>query len=168
MNGAQFRQAAPHVIRQAIGGDLERLQASIAQTNLETVKRDPNCVEIFQKYGPEVYNTLASVDKSYWNVDNLRRIVNLVKADHVDEIANERASRLATERMETIRSSGAGFPSVPPQSPDNTLQSEKLPADYRERLAKVGMNESTLDEFCRANGMTRQQWFDQFTVAAHG
>jgi hypothetical protein len=170
VSGAQFRAAAPQFVQQYVQPQMAQLQASIAQTNLETVRRDPKCAEIFDKWGPEVYNKLASVDKSHWNVDNLRVIVNLVKADHVDEIANERASRLATERMETFRSSGVGLPSVPATSPQYTLQSEQLPAAYRERLAKVGLTEPQLDEFCRANGMTREQFFADVakTVVANG
>jgi hypothetical protein len=170
VNGAQLRAAAPQIVRSVFGDDMARLQANIAQTNLETVRRDPECAEIFQKYGPEVLNNLASVDKSYWNVDNIKKVVRMVKADHVDEIANERASRLATERMETFRSSGVGLPSVPASSPQYTLQSEQLPAAYRERLAKVGLTEPQLDEFCRANGMTREQFFADVakTVVANG
>jgi hypothetical protein len=96
----------------------------------------------------------------------LHRVVKLVKADHVEDIANEIASRRLSELEPTFRSTGAASAPVSSREPELTLKSEKLPADYRERLAKVNMTERDLDDFCRANDMTREQWFGQFEKTA--
>ena len=39
-----------------------------------------------------------------------------------------------------------------------SLESEELPADYRNLLKKQGITRDTVREFCRSNGMTEDQW----------
>jgi hypothetical protein len=159
LTGADFGRMAPQYVQQYVQPSLQQMQANVAQTALESVKNDPKFAPVFQKYGHEVYNKLASVDKSLWNVDNLRTIANLVKADHVEEIAAERAQRLFNEQVSTIRSTGAASAPVSPQQPDLSLKSERLSPEYREKLAAARLTESQLDDFCRNVGMTRAQWF---------
>lgn len=165
LTGADFRREA-QTWAQQLARQNQATWDSVAQTNLELVKRDPQYAPIFAKYGPEVYNTLANVDKSLWNVDNLRKVVRMVKADHVEEIASDLASQRLNEMQPTFRSTGAAPAPVSSNQPDYSLKSEKLPEDYRKRLAETGLTEEALDEFLRANGMSRQDWFNGLSKTA--
>lgn len=156
LTGGQFRQLAQQY-QQQTAQDARRAIELAASANLESIKRDNSGT--FQKYGPEVYNKLANVDKQYWTVDNLRTIVNLVKADHVEELAAERAQSLFNEQTLTLRSTGA--PLAPVSSPQDSISE-----DLRKRLDSVGIDLRTLDQFCLSNGLTREQWIEAYGKTA--
>lgn len=160
VTGASLNQYAPRMIEQAMQPKLDDLYRMTADANLANVQRDN--APIFARYGPEVYAKLATVPRNLWTVDNLKTIVNLVRVDHVDELALERARQLAAEMEPALRSTGAGAAPVAHNQPQHTLTSEAVPQEWRDRAAKVGLNEHALDEFCRANGMTREDYFKQF------
>lgn len=155
---------APQLIDQRITPQLNGVYESLAQTNLESVKRAN--ATIFEKYGPEVYGYIAKLPVQSRTVDNLTTVVKLVRADHVDEIARQEAVRLAAEMEPTLRSSGSPSVPVATQEPKYTLQSEAIPQDWKDRAAKAGLTESAIDEFCRANDMTRSAFFEQFGTTA--
>lgn len=155
---------APKLINDAVTPQLNSVYESLAQTNLENVKR--NFSTIFEKYGPEVYGYIAKLPVQSRTVDNLTTVVKLVRADHVDEIARQEAVRLAAEMEPTLRSTGSPPVPVASYEPKNTLQSEHLPQDWKDRAAKAGLTESAVDEFCRANEMTREAFFSQFGTTA--
>lgn len=129
---------------------------AMAQIALATVKRDHK--ETFDRYGHEVMGNLAQLDKRMWTLDNIARIVRMVRADHVDEIAAEKAQALATQTGFAARASGTagGYPGTNGSAP--SLESEELPADYRERLKKAGITEATAREFCRVSGIKFTDW----------
>lgn len=164
VTNAQLAARGHDFVRQAVGGDIEAALRMAADANLDVVRRESG--EIFSKYGPEVYNLLASVDKRQWSVDNLRKVVNMVKADHVNDIAREHAERIVAEMQPTLRSNGAPPAPVASHEPQHTLAAEGLPSDWKERAAKAGLTESAVDEFCRANNMTRADFFAQFGKTA--
>jgi hypothetical protein len=155
---------APRMMQEYMAPELNYAIEIGAQNALATVQRDN--AAIFQKYGPEVNLKLANVPKKLWTVDNLRTVVNLVKADHVEELASERASRLVAEMEPTLRSNGSPSSPVATQEPKYTLQSEAIPQDWKDRAAKAGLTENAIDEFCRANEITREQFFSQFGTTA--
>lgn len=161
---------APRMINEATSSQFNSVYESLAQTNLDNVKR--NFSTIFEKYGPEVYGYIAKLPVQSRTVDNLTTVVKLVRADHVDEIAREQAVRLAAEMEPTLRSTGS--PSVPVAShePNNTLQSQAIPQDWKDRAAKAGLTEAAVDEFCRGNypdldiRQAREAFFNQFGTTA--
>jgi len=125
----------------------------------------------FAKYAPEIMAKLATIPKASWSVDNLETIVKLVKVDHLDEIAGERAQQLAQQMEPTMRSiGGAGSAPVPQTQPDGfKAQWEKLPPEWRAKAEKEGITETVVEEFCRGNeGMTPQDFFKQFGNRAIG
>lgn len=161
VTGADFRREASSYFQNTVQPRLNALTEMAYQTALETVRREQP--DIFAKYGPTIFTNLASVaDKGTLTVDNIRRLVKYSLADHLDEIAGERAQRLAAGRFETLRSNGAAPQTVASQSPDLTLASEKLPADWKKRAAEVGLDERAIDEHCASTGITRAQFFALF------
>lgn len=140
---------------------LERLAQQNAAATYRIVQTDPRYAETFQRYGPEVMTYLGQVPKAQWTVDIIEGAAKLVRADHLDELARERANQIVQSMEPTIRPTGGG---ASPQAPtaDFSLKSEKLPQDWRDRAARVGLDEHTLDEFCFANGITRADFFKTF------
>ena len=130
-----------------------------ASANLGWLRREH--AEVFQKYGPEISQKLASVPKHLWTIDNLETVVKLVKVDHLDEISREQALKLASTMEPTIRSSGAGG-SVPVPVKEHSLESERIPAEWKQRASAVGVTEQVVREFCAANEMTPEAFYKQF------
>ena len=157
VSGAQLNSQAPRLIAEGIAPHIASMNEQMAGMALDRVKdqfRDE-----FAKYGPEIYGHLSTLDKKsgVWTVDNLTRVVKLVRADHVDEIVRDKLN--ASSPMEpALRSTGAAPIPVVPPSTDLSVKSEQIPAEYREKLAKAGITDATMDEFCRANSMTRESF----------
>lgn len=164
VTGRDFDRMAPRVMEQYMAPALANVVEMTAQGNLAHVQRDSSA--IFQKYGPEVLAKLAGVPKNLWTVDNLKTVVNLVKADHVEELAREQATRLVAEMEPTWRSTGAAAAPGAFAQPTLGITSETLPSDWRARAGKAGLTEQALDEFCRANEITREDWFKMFDKTA--
>lgn len=118
----------------------------------------------FAKYGPEIEAKLARVPRNLWTLDNLETVVKMVRSDHhaeiVEEGVNERIRQL-TESGTALRSSGAATPLVP-VTRDQSLESEKIPAEWKRRASEAGVTERTVEEFCRSNDMTPADFYKQF------
>ena len=158
VSGAQLNSQAPRLIAEGIAPHIAQMNEQLAGMALDRVKdqfRDE-----FARYGPEIYGHLSTLDKKsgVWTVDNLTRVVKLVRADHVDEIVRDKLN--ASSPMEpALRSTGAApIPVVPPSQIDVSVKSEQIPSDYRDKLVKAGITDATMDEFCRANNMTRESF----------
>lgn len=164
LTGRDIRSLAPQMINEAINPQFNQVYESLAQTNLDNVKRQFST--IFDKYGPEVYGYIAKLPVQSRTVDNLTTVVKLVRADHVDEIARQEAVRLAAEMEPTLRSSGSPSVPVATQEAKHTLQSEHIPQDWKDRALRAGLTESAVQEFCRANDMTPEQFYGQFGTTA--
>lgn len=160
VTGADIQRFAPKMIQDAVTPQLQAVINMTAEGNLAHVQRDN--ATIFQKYGPEVNIKLANVPKNLWTVDNLRTVVNLVRADHVDEIASEQASRLVAGMGESLRSNGSPTPPVAQGEQKYTLKNQEINPELKRRAAQTGLSDAAIDEFCRANDMTREQWFKGF------
>lgn len=163
LTGARLNEQAPRLVERAMQPHMEQVFAMTAENNLETVRREN--ADVFSKWGPEVYGKLAHVPKNQWTLANLRTVANMVKADHVTELARVEAERIVAEMGGTLRSSGAALPSVPTPDP-LSLTNEKVSADWRDRAAKLGITDSTVEEWCRVNGISREQFFKDFEATA--
>ncbi len=130
-----------------------------ADANLSIVRRD--YADTFTKYGREVDALIARVPFNQRSIDNLTLAVKMVRSDHVDEIANERAQQLAATIAPTLRPTGGGAASAP-VSRDASLESEKIPQEWKDRARAAKITEATVAEFCRGNDMTEAQFYKQF------
>lgn len=158
VTGADLQRLAPRMIQDAMRGDLNAVVEIAASNALETVKRE--YAEEFRDYGPTIYANLASQsDKRLWTVDNLRKLVKYSLADHVPELARKQAARLVAEMGPTLRSSGAPLAQPSPQEQQHTLQSDALPETWKKQAQEAGLTESAIDEFLRATGTSREEYF---------
>lgn len=142
------------------GSTLENIAVQNAQTAYSIAKREHK--EMFGKYEPEIIQVLGRVPRNQWTLDVIENAVKFVRGNHVDEIAEEKARRLAAQMEPTIRSTGSGGSSPVPRSPDHSLDSDKLPERWRQRAKSVGIGERELQELCWANEMTPEEFFKQF------
>jgi hypothetical protein len=113
----------------------------------------------FDRYGPEINQELAKVQKQYWSLDNLKTVVEIVKGRHADDYARELAQQFVANMEPTIRPTGGGSAPQSLPAPDQTLDSEKIPAARRDLMKRAGITEATVAEFCRTNEMTREDFF---------
>lgn len=161
VTGSQFQQAQRQAFEQYVQPDITagiELAAS-ANFGLTRNKHDKE----FAKYGPEIMSRLAGVPKKMWTLDNLDTVVKLVKADHLDDYRAEWQTEVRASMEPTIRSSGAGG-SVPvtQENKEHSLESEKIPDEWKRRAQKAGITESTVREFCAKNDMTPEAFYKQF------
>ena len=133
---------------------------SMAASSNEYIVRQKYASD-FAKYGSEINTLLARVPANLRTVDNLERVVKMVRSDHIEDIARERAEQMASEIGATLRSTGAGAPPTP-VSREHTLESDKIPPAWKARALKNGITERVVDEFCRANDMTPVDFYKQF------
>ena len=115
----------------------------------------------FQRFGPEITAKLAAVPKNLWTLDNIETVIKLVKVDHHAELVREEATQLAATMEPTIRSTGAGG-SVPVPLKEHSLASDRIPAEWKERAARVGVTEQVVRDFCQANDTTVEAFYKQF------
>jgi hypothetical protein len=165
VTGGNLQAWGQQVFSQQVAPQLSRALELAASANLDSVRR--NNAPIFQKYGPEVDALLAKVPFEQRTIDNLNVVVDIVRGRHVEELASERASRLVADMGPTIRSSGggsggAGGFQAPSTNESSILGNEKVPASWRDMAAKVGLDERAIDGYLQANGMTREQFVEQF------
>ena len=117
----------------------------------------------FKRWGPEIQLELAKVPKAYWTLDNINTIVDIVAGRHREDYARERAAELIATMEPTIRPTGGGSGPVPtPEQKAQSLESEAIPADWKVRAKQAGITESTIQEFCRTNDMTPEDFFKMF------
>ena len=118
--------------------------------------------DVFDRYGAEVMSNLNLLPHNAWTLDNLDRVAKLVKADHLDDFVESKAREMAASQGFTVRTTGAasGYPGAP-GSGALSLESEELPAKYREALQKAGVTEAVAREFCRAEGLDFGTWLKQ-------
>lgn len=160
LTGADINRFAPRLIEQAVNPQFDAIYESVAQTNLAQVRRDN--ATVFDKYGPEINLYLAKVPFKQRTVDNLNTVVDIVRGKHVEELGREMAGRLVADMGSELRSTGSPMPPAAPAEPKYTLKSDSLPEDWKDRAAKMGLTESAVDEWCRANEITRADFFKQF------
>jgi hypothetical protein len=114
----------------------------------------------FKRWGSEIDNEIRRLDVSYWTYDALNTIVNMVRANHVDELVAEKAQRLASESHPTIRS-GTGGSGGGSHIQQRTLDSDTLPKGWVEQAKLRGIDESTVREFAQMQGITPDEYLAQ-------
>ena len=157
--GAQVRgyiDQRAQQFQQSFGQTAEQA-ASVARGLVE--QQDP---EPFKRWGTEIDRLLQNVPKPQWTLDAVRQAVRIVKADHVDELAAERADKIAAERIPTMRSNGGAGTGSGPTTTIAGLDSPDIPDFWKRSAQAVGLSERELHEFCAANGMTPDQFVGQF------
>lgn len=122
----------------------------------------------FELWGPEIMSKLQSLPLHLRNLDTMETVVKLVRSEHLDDLVKDQAQEMLATGNLTLRSngSGQGYPGAPQSS--NPLESEKLPADLKARLARQNVTMETVREFCRMNGTTVEQWLAEAEKAGSG
>lgn len=121
----------------------------------------------FKRYGPEIHAQLANVPRNQWTVDNIETVVNFVRGRHIEDEIRDRVAAERTQILSNIPptmrpTGGAGSANQSPIPGSPSVQDESIPLAWRQRAEQAGLTDATVDEFCRANGQTREQFFKQF------
>jgi len=112
----------------------------------------------FNRYGPEIQQLLANVPKAQWSLDNLERVVKIVRAEHLDELVDEGIRHRAAEQVPSLRPNGGATESGAP----HTGFAPDIDATWVQKARSQGIDEATVREFCAANGMSEKAFYEQF------
>jgi hypothetical protein len=119
----------------------------------------------FKRWGSEIRAEIAKLHVDYWTYDALNTIVNMVRANHVDELVAEKAQRLANESHPTIRSGTGGLGSGSHTQPIF----ETGPKDMLARLKAVGISsEAELRQACAGTGIEPDQYLAELEKYGKG
>lgn len=156
-------------VRQYVQQAAQTFQPALQQTLQQTAAMAvafarQQHADAFQKFGPEIEAELARVPLEMRNLDNIGTIVDIVRGRHWRELAEEEGRKIAATIAPTLRSNGNGSPgSGGPSVPSLTLQTEAVPEEWRRKALATGLDDAAIAEFCRAQGWTTKQFYDQFS-----
>lgn len=146
---AAAQQMLQHARQTEFAPALATMAAQMGSTAREVVRRD--YAEDFTKYGPEIDLFINQMDPQFRTIDNITKVVGMVRANHLDEIVAERAARKLDDMIaagSVLRSGSA--PNGPVATAPGTITDFKtagLPDNYRRMLDRYGVTPETLDEF---------------------
>lgn len=125
---------------------------------------DPRNAEIWQKWGHEI--ELAMVKSGLQPLQQTKEawdtVVRFVKSDHIDELAYERAQKLAqTSGFGT--ESGANVSSAPSPQSDTLATFWASDSDWVRRAKESGMTLQDLRKHVSAQQVSEQQWVEDMT-----
>lgn len=154
-------QAAQRSAVEQISPWLAQVADQQAVVSYNIAKREHS--DIFKKWEPEIVATLGKVPRANWTLDVIENAIKFVKGNHVDEIAAEKVRAFESIVESTMRSTGrAGSIPVSPRQDTAETTLEKLPEQWRSHAKAVGIGARELQEFCWANDITMDEFFNQF------
>ena len=164
LTGKQVKQFAQQIQKQQ-NPLIDQLTQMTASTSLGLIQQKYG--DQFKRYGPEIHATLTQIPRTAWTVDNLEQVVSLVRSRHIDEEIQDRVNaernRLLNDIPPTMRPNGGAGSATQSSIPGQpSIRDESLPAAWRSRAEQVGLTDSDVLDFCRANGQTPEQFFAQF------
>ena len=154
LTGKQVKGILQQVANQ--GPPIDETARSIAAQGLYGNIRSSRADE-FKRWQSEIDREISKLPVQYWTYEALNTIVNMVRANHVDELVAEKAQRLAGESHPTIRS-GTGGSGSGPFTQQRTLDSDGMPRDWVTQAKSLGIDESTVREFAQLQGITPDEY----------
>lgn len=156
LTGAQVKALLQQAVAQVQPAVQQATQAGAqANVGIAMMQFKPE----FDRWGPEINSMLANVPLEQRNVDTVKQIVNIVRGNHVDELVAEKVAA-ASQHLPTTRSNGAA--AGQPTSLNNGLNSPHVSDAWKLRANAAGISEREIEDFCRVNEMTPDQFFKQF------
>jgi hypothetical protein len=175
--GAQQRYNA-YIYETQIAPQFTGLAQQNAATSLELVRQQER--DAFGRWEPEIMMRLQGVDRSLWTPENVRTVVGLVKAQHLDDLLAERTEAEIQRRMQAgalSRPSDSGAPGAG-QPAAGTLDFDigALPPQTREMYENIGIIRNgafgtSFWEFCdkmKGPGQTRETFAKEWYESAKG
>ena len=168
ISGRQVKQYIDQVARQSIAPQLADLARLSASGSIAFVRQQH--AEDFKRWGPEIEGYIANLPPQQRDLDNLERVVKFVRSEHLPELLADQERTLRqqfqTEMVQPgLRSSGAPGAGPVPLTTEYSLANDKLPTEWRERALRAGITERQIDDFCTANGLTREVFFKDYLLA---
>ena len=155
LTGRQVKQFVSQQA-QAFAPQLAQSMGLAAQTTLGLVQQ--KYATEFAKYGPEIQGYISNLPMEARSLDNLERVVKIVRAEHLDELVDERARQRAAEMVPSPRPNGGAT-----ESPNASNGfAPNIDARWVERAKAQGLDDQTIRDFCVANNMPVEKFYDQF------
>jgi hypothetical protein len=145
---------------QRVAPVFDRLQNQLAGTSRGLVAQQHRAD--FDRWGPEIDQMVAPVPAEQRTAELYAQAVRLVRANHIDELASERANERLAALGVTDRTAGSGNPGVAPGT-SGAVDLTKLDPAYKAAIEQMGIGPNELAEFL---GKTRQT-LEQFVESAN-
>ena len=160
MTGRDFRTQADGFYQQQVAPQIQSAweMAASATDSAAQIRY----AKEYEKYGDEIRRELGKLPAQHRTLDNIGTVVTLIKGRHADDYAREEAQRIVSQMDTTIRPMGGGSSPTPQTQQQDRLESDDIPAEWRQRAKQAGINQNTLNEFLRSNDMTEEQFWNQF------
>lgn len=164
LTGAQVKRVLQQFQGQQRGPDPYSQQAiqmaaenAIGQARFQ-FKRD------FDRFGPEILAKLSMLPPDQKTLPNIEMVVKMVRGEHLEELAGERARELLGQMEPSTRAlGGAGMaPSSHPTTNVGILDDPRIPEDARKRMRDSGLNETTIARFMETQGLSRDQFIARY------
>jgi len=133
--------------------------------------QDPDA---FKRWGPEIDMMVQQIEPQFRTVENIQKLVGIVKSNHIDELVTEGVSAKVEQMQQSggLRSDTGIAAGVAPNAVGRLdLDSAELPDNYRRVLSRYNITPETLDEYltkteCATRGLTLQQARDEWLKQA--
>lgn len=115
--------------------------------------------DIVNRYGPEALQYWQRLPANQRTLDGARMVIKLVRGNHFDELTAEAVNR-AAQGEPGFRSGSAG-----PGAPAANLvpmENDAIPEEWRTKAKALDLKVEDLRDFCKANGMTMDQYFAKY------
>jgi DNA primase len=157
---AQLQAFIQQQAQQQFTPQIDRMYENQAAVNLQMLRGQDKYKAVFEDYGPEFHTEVAKLPATARSLDNLQMVADLVRGRHVDELVRKGATQLNTTPP-TMRPNGfAGSSGAPPTDNGLSLQSDQIPAAWKQRAIEQGLTDESIAEFCRANNQTTRQFYE--------
>lgn len=113
----------------------------------------------FGRWAPEIDLLASRIPATQRTVENYENLIRIVKANHLEELATERAKELvAAGGVMGERSGGNG--AIPGAAPSRVLDFEQLGPAAKEAAQRHGLTEQQVLDFCRKTGWPVEKWVE--------
>jgi len=144
-------------VQQGIAQAAAPLLGNVAQLAKWQSQNDPNYAETWQKYGREIETMAAQVPAHMLNLNAYNTIAKVVKAEHIDELIDERAKKIAAAGgFGTERASPAG--SVPAPSADKLSQLFQSDHPWVAKARANNVSEAEVRRYCSMRGINTDDY----------
>lgn len=140
------RRLTEHIRTSTIDPIAQQYGASIGQQARAIVEMQEG--DAFKRWAPTIDLYISQMDPQFRTVDNIKRVVTMVKAEHLDELAEERVQqRLRTMQEQGGHRADGSAPLGGNAAAPSRVDFNSLPGAYADRLRRHRITEDTLRDF---------------------
>lgn len=145
-------------VQQQLSQAAQPLVSNMADMSKFASQSDPKFQKVWSRWGHEIEREIASLPAHMRNKQAYDMAASIVKGNHADELADERAREIAAQQGANLERAGAnpGAP-MPPSSPLEELWADDTNKWVRDAKA-AGMTQDSVRDYCKKTGTDLTQY----------